>query len=125
MQKIRKNYGIWQCCEISQHCSPASCLLFVPLFFAMYKFSLDVILVPLHIFVISLVLSTYICSVKLVTSINWAVHQSLNKIGAKISSPLPTCDFLALSSTFLLFLGSQTPLDDEKSRDAWLNPPPP
>ena len=49
---------------------------FLTLFFlALYKFSLDVNLVPLHIFVISLVLSTYISSVKLVTSINF---QSIN-----------------------------------------------
>ena len=44
-------------------------------FLALYKSSLDVNLFPLHIFVISLVLSTYISSVKLVTSINF---QSIN-----------------------------------------------
>ena len=43
-------------CKISQHCSPASavdCFL-TRLFVVLYKFSLDVILVHLHIFVISL-----------------------------------------------------------------------
>ena len=112
-------------CEISQHYSPASRLLFDPLFLALYKYALYVILVPAYIFVISLVLSTYISSVKLVTSIKLAVHQSLNKNWRQISSPSAVCDFLALSSTFLPFLGSQTHLDDEKSSDAWLNPPHP
>ena len=43
-------------CEISQHCSPApavDCFL-TCLFVVLYKFALDVILVHLHIFVISL-----------------------------------------------------------------------
>ena len=44
-------------------------------FLALYKSALDVNFVPLHIFVISLVLSTYISSVKLVISINF---QSIN-----------------------------------------------
>ena len=57
------------------------------LFVVLYKSTLDVILVPLDIFVISLVLSIYISSVKLVTSINLSVHQSLNKIGHQVSSP--------------------------------------
>ena len=42
--------------QISQHCSPVpvvDCFL-TRLFVALYKFSLDVILVHLHIFVISL-----------------------------------------------------------------------
>ena len=43
-------------CEISQHCSPASAIdcFLTRLFVVLYKFSLDVILVHLHIFVISL-----------------------------------------------------------------------
>ena len=52
-------------CEISQHCSPApavDCFL-TRLFVVLYKSTLDVILVPLYTFVISLVLSTYISSV--------------------------------------------------------------
>ena len=57
------------------------------LFVVLCKSTLDVILVPLDIFVISLVLSIYISSVKLVTSINLSVHQSLNKIGCQVSSP--------------------------------------
>ena len=49
-------------------------LLFDPLCLALYKFALDVILVHLYIFVISLYLA-HISSVKLVTSINF---QSIN-----------------------------------------------
>ena len=52
-------------CEILQHCSPAPavhCFL-THLFVVLYKSTLDVILVPLYTFVVSLVLSTYISSV--------------------------------------------------------------
>ena len=110
-------------CEISQHCSPALPVwrLFDPLCLALYKFALDVILVPLHIFVISLILSTYISSVKLVTSINYQPFQSINhskKLGAKFPLLPLMCDFLSFSFTFLHFLTIQTPLDDDKSSDA-------
>ena len=44
---------------------PVDCFL-THLFVVLYKFSLDVIFVYLHIFVISLLLSTYISSVLLV-----------------------------------------------------------
>ena len=46
--------------------SPAVDCFLTCLFVVLYKFTLDVILVPLHTFVISLVLSTYISSVLLV-----------------------------------------------------------
>ena len=58
------NLRIFAGCEISQHCSPAPtvyCFL-TRLFVVLYKSPLDVILVPLYTFVISLVLSTYISS---------------------------------------------------------------
>ena len=59
---------------------------FLPVFFALYKFILDVNLVPLYIFVISLVLSTYISSVKLVTSINFQSINHLIKLAPKLHS---------------------------------------
>ena len=103
---------------------PVDCFL-TRLFVVLYKFSLDVILVHFHIFVISLTLSTYISSVKLVTSINFhSINQSI-KFGTKLPLPRLVCDFLSLSFIFLHFLGSQTLLDDDKSRDAWLKPPHP
>ena len=48
--------------EFSQHCSPALAVdyFLTRLFMVLYKSTLDVILVPLYTFVISLVLSTYI-----------------------------------------------------------------
>ena len=55
VSKIR-NLCIFAGCEISQNCSPmpdVDCFL-TRLFVVLYKFSLDVILVNLHIFVISL-----------------------------------------------------------------------
>ena len=104
-------------CEISQQCSPAHLLFFDPLFMVLYKFSLDVILVSLHIFLISLVLSTYISSVKLVTSIIFhSISQSI-KLGAKSPLLRLLVIFSPFSFTFLHFLTSQTPLDDDKSRD--------
>ena len=73
--------------------------------------------------VISLVLSIYISSVKLVTSINLSVHQSLNKIGRQVSSPpAGFVIFLSFSFIFFHFITIQTLLDDDKSRDAWLRP---
>ena len=47
--------------------------------FGVVQNSLDVILVPLDIVVISLLLSIYISSIKLVISINLSVHPSINK----------------------------------------------
>ena len=49
------------------------------------------------------------------------INQSI-KLGTKLPLPRLFCDFLSLSFTFLHFLGSQTPLDDDKSRDVRLNP---
>ena len=51
-----------------------------------------------------------------------SIHQSI-KLGTKL--PLLVGDFLSLSLIFLHFLGSKTPLDDDKSRDARLKPPHP
>ena len=87
----------------------------------LYKYTLDVILVYLDIFVISLVVSTYISSFKLVASVNLLVYQSLNKLGAKFPLPL-VCDFLSFLLHFLALSHIQTPLDDDKSRDVWLRP---
>ena len=100
---------------------PIDCFL-TRLFVVLYKFSLDVILVYYHIFVISLLLSTYISSVLL---LNQSILQSINqsiKFSTKLPLPRLVCDFLSLSFTFLHFLTSQTPLDDDKSRDARLKP---
>ena len=100
---------------------PVDCFL-TRLFVVLYKLSLDVILVYLHIFVIYLLLSTYISSVLLVNqSILQSINQSI-KFGTELPLPRLVCDFLSLSFTFLHFLTSQTPLDDEKSRDARLKP---
>ena len=46
-------------CKISQHCSPALAVdyFLTRLFMVLYKFALDVILIHLHIFVISLYLA--------------------------------------------------------------------
>ena len=77
----------------------------------LYKISIDVILVPLHIFVISLILSTYISSVLLVTSINLSVHQSLNKIGHQVPSPpAATVIFSPFPSFYCIFLVAKHPL---------------
>ena len=63
-------------------CTPVvNCFLTCFLWF-FYKSTLDVILVPLYIFVISLVLSTYISSVKLVTSINFKSINHSIKLGS-------------------------------------------
>ena len=100
---------------------PVDCFL-TRLFGVLYKFSLDVSLVYLHIFLISLLLSTYIISVLLVNqSILQTINQSI-KFGTKLPLPQLVCDFLSLSFTFFHFLTSQTPLDDDKSRDARLKP---
>ena len=100
-------------CKISQHCSLHSCIdcFLTHLFVVLYKFALDVILVHLHIFVISLILSTYISSVKLVTSINFSVHQSINKIGHEASSPSVAVGFsLIFPSLSCTFSPSKHPL---------------
>ena len=69
-------------------CIPVVDCFLTRLFVVLYKSTLDVILVPLDIFVISLVLSIYISSVKLVTSINFqSINQSI-KSGAKFHLPL-------------------------------------
>ena len=63
---------------------PIDCFL-TRLFVVLYKFALDVILVPLHTFIISLVLSTYISPVLLV---NQSIFQSINQsIKNEASSP--------------------------------------
>ena len=78
---------------------------------ALCKFSLDVILVPLYIVVISLLLSTYICSVRLVISINLSVHQSIKKIGHEASSPLAGFVIFSPSPSFsFIFLVAKHPL---------------
>ena len=84
--------------------SPAFCL-------ALYKFTLDVILVPLYIVVISLLLSTYISSVRLGISINLSVHQSIKKIGHEASSPSASFMILCPSPSFYcIFLVAKHPL---------------
>ena len=84
--------------------SPAFCL-------ALYKFSLDLILVPLYIVVISLLLSTYISSVRLVTSINLSVHQSIKKIRHEASSPSAGFVIFCPSPSFsCIFLVAKHPL---------------
>ena len=103
-------------------CTPVVDCFLTRFFVVLYKSTLYVILVPLYTFVISLVLTIYISWVKLVTSINF---QSINhsiKLGAKFPLLRLLCDFLSFSFTFLHFLTIQTPLDDDKSRDAWLRP---
>ena len=64
---------------------PVDCFLTL-LFVVLYKFTLDVILVPLYTFIISLVLSTYISSVLLVNQ-RHSVHQSIKRGGHEASSP--------------------------------------
>ena len=106
-------------------CTPVIDCFLTRFFVVLYKSTLDVILVPLYIFVISLVLSTYVSSVKLVKSINFQSINHIIKLGAKFHLLRLLCDFLSISFTFFHFLTSQTPLDDEKSRDVWLKPPHP
>ena len=82
-----------------------------PLFVVLYQSTLDVILVPLHMFVISLVPSTYISSVLLVTSINLSVNQSLNKIRRQVSSPpAATVTFSPFPLFSCIFLVAKHPL---------------
>ena len=106
-------------------CIPVVDCFLICLFVVLYKSTLDVILVPLDIFVISLVLSIYISSVQLVTSINFQSINKSIKLGTKFHVPWLLCDFLSLSFTFFHFLISQTPLDDDKSRGVRLKPPHP
>ena len=98
-------------CEISQHCSLHSDCFLTRLFMALYKFSLDVILVPLYIFVISLILSTYISSVKLVFSIKFSIHQSINKNWARSFLSLGYCVIFSSFPPFsFIFLVAKHPL---------------
>ena len=77
----------------------------------LYKFALDVILVHLNIFVISLTLSTYISSVMLVTSINFHSINQIKKIGHKDSSPSTGFVIFSPSSSFsCIFLVDKQPL---------------
>ena len=70
-----------------------------------------------------LILSTYISSAMLVIK---STFHAINESGwHEASSPLLLVIFSSSPFTFLHFLGSQTPLDDEKSRDARLKPPDP
>ena len=55
-----------------------------------------------------------------------STYHSINQSGwHEASSPLLLVIFSSSPFTFLHFLGSQTPLDDDKSRDAQLKPPDP
>ena len=89
----------------------------------LHKFSLDVILVHFAHFC-NFLSTEHLYKLSLACkSINFhSINQSI-KLGTKL--PLLVSDFLSLSLMFLHFLGSQTPLDDDKSRDARLNPPHP
>ena len=72
-----------------------------------------------------LILSTYISSVLLVIKSTFhSVNQS-RKFGTKLPLPLLLVIFSSSPFTFLHFLGRQTPLDDDKLRDARLKPPHP
>ena len=115
-------------CEISQHCSCACCtccLLFDPHFCGFIQVFPSCNFGSLAHFCNFLILSTYISSVLLV--IKSTISPSINqgKLWHEASFPLMVCDFLFLSFIFLHFLGSQTPLDDDKLRDARLKPPHP
>ena len=80
------------------------------------------ILVPYNTFVISLLLSLY----KLNHACNQINFLSLNQlVRHEASSSLLLVILSSSPFTFLDFLGSQTPLDNEKSRDAWLILPDP
>ena len=70
-----------------------------------------------------LILSTYISSVLLVIKSTFchSINQS-RKLGTKLPLPLLLVIFSSSPFTFLHFHGSDTPLDDDKSRDAWLTP---
>ena len=85
---------------------------FLPSFcLALYKFTLDVILVHLYIVVISLLLSTYISSVRLIISINPSAHQSIKKIGHEASSPSAGFVIFSPSASFsCIFLVAKHPL---------------
>ena len=94
-------------------CTPIVDCFLTRFFVVLYKSTLYVILVPLY---------TFVQIYTFVTSINF---QSINhsiKLGAKFPLLRLLCDFLSFSFTFLHFLTIQTPLDDDKSRDAWLRP---
>ena len=81
-----------------------------------------VILVLYNTFVISLFLSLY----KLSHACNQINFLSFNQsVRHEASSSLLLVIFSSSPFTFLHYLGSQTPLDDDKSRDAWLIPPDP
>ena len=84
-------------CKISQHCFPAHCIdcFLTRLFMVLYKFSLDVIFVHLHTFVISLVLSIYISSMLLVNQSTFDSINQSRKLSTKL--PLPLLVFVIFS----------------------------
>ena len=76
-----------------------------------------VILILYYTFVISSLLNLY--------KLNHACNQinfyhSINQSSTKLPPSLLLVIFSSSPFTFLHFLGCQTPLDDDKSRDAWL-----
>ena len=97
-------------------------LLFDPLvggFIQVYPY---VILILKHTFVISSLMSLY----KLNHACNQInSYQSINQSSTKLPPSLLLVIFSSSPFTFLHFLGCQTPLDDDKSRDAWLISPDP
>ena len=130
---LKRRRAQWKFCrvakirnlQISQHCSsmPAIDCFLTRLFMVLYKSTLDFgsfihfcnFLSTEHLYKLSLV-----CK-----SINFqSINQSI-KLGTELPFPRLVCDLLSLSFIFLYFLGNQTPLDDDKSRDARLKPPSP
>ena len=96
------NLQIWQVAKF-RNTAPLHCQFdcFLTRFFLpLYKSAFDLNLVPLHIFVISLVLSTYISSIKLVTSINF---QSINH-SIKLAPKFLSSDCVSFTRPFLHFL---------------------
>ena len=115
---------IFATCE---HCSPV-CLLtsFLPTFWWFYTSFPSCNFGFLAHFCNFLILRTYISSVLLVIkSTFWHSINQSRKFGTKLPLPLLLVIFSSSPFTFLHFLGSQTPLDDDKSRDAWLKSPNP
>ena len=112
-------------CEILQHCSPVHLLLFDLPFLWFYTSLPSCNLCSLAHFCNFPLLSTYISPVLLVIKSTFHSINQSRKFGTKL--PLPLLLVICSSSpfTFLHFLGSQSPLDDEKSRDVRLKPPHP
>ena len=123
--KIR-NLQISQVAKFRNTATLHSCVdCFLTHFFVvLYQFSLDVILVPLHIFC-NFLNAEHLCKLSQACNINQSFNPSINKVltGSFQLSPFPLLSIFSLFfSLSFHFLGSQTPFEDDNSEDERLKP---